>query len=323
MSGVLVVAEVRQGAVRDISLELLAAGAELAEQGAGPLRVLIVADDPARHGNALNVPGVEEVLTVTSPLENFEAHLQAQAVSEAIAAVEPAIVLAGHTVDSMGFAAAVAARLDLGFASDVVSLAFGDSGLTARRGSYGGRLVATIEFPGRDRVMALVRPGVYEAPVPGGGTATVRDAGITLDAAQAATEHLGYIEADGGDVDITKADFLLAIGRGVEEESDVEKMMEVAEAIGATLVSSRPLVDAGWLPASRQVGQSGRTVTPKVYLAFGISGAVQHLMGMRKSQTIIAVNTNASAPIFSVADFGAVADLHDVSDALAEAFGRS
>jgi electron transfer flavoprotein alpha subunit len=321
MSGVLVVAEVRQGALRDIGLELLAAGAQLAASGAGTLRVLVIAGDPAAHADALNVPGVEEILTVTSPLEHFEAHLQGRAVSEVITELQPAVVLAGHTVDSMGFAAAVAAQLNLGFASDVVSVTFDDGALQAQRGSYGGRLVATIDFPGRERVMALVRPGAYEAPLPGGGSATVRDAGVTLQASQAATEHLGFIEADGGDIDITKAEFLLAIGRGVEEESDVEKMMELADAIGATLVSSRPLVDAGWLPASRQVGQSGRTVSPKVYLAFGISGAVQHLMGMRKSQTIIAVNTNASAPIFGIADYGAVADLHDVSDALAEHFG--
>ncbi len=323
MSGVLVLAELRGGALRDISLELLAVGAELARQGAGPLRVLLVADDPAAHADALDVPGVEEILTVVSPVANFEAHLQARAVAEAIASLDPAVVLAGHTVDSMGFAAAVAARLDLGFASDVVALSLVDGALRAQRGSYGGRLLAEIEFPGRACVMALVRPGAYEAPAPGGGGATVRDAGIALDASHAMTEHLGFIEADGGDVDITKADFLLAIGRGIEEESDVEKMMELADSMGATLVGSRPLVDAGWLPPSRQVGQSGRTVSPKVYLAFGISGAVQHLMGMRKSETIIAVNTNASAPIFSVADYGAVADLHDVSDALGEQFGRS
>lgn len=321
--GVLVVAEVRKGAVRDISLELLTAGAELARQGAGPVRVLVVAEDPARHADVLNVPEVDEVLTVTSPAANFEAHLQAHAVSEAITSLEPLIVLAGHTVDSMGFAAAVAARLDLGFASDVTSLSLVDGGLRAQRGSYGGRLVADVDFPGRTCVMALLRPGAYQAAAAGGGSATVRDAGLVLDASQAATEHLGFVEADAGDVDITKADFLLAIGRGIEEESDVPKMMELAESIGATLVSSRPLVDAGWLPGSRQVGQSGRTVSPKVYLALGISGAVQHLMGMRNSQTIIAVNTNAAAPIFSVADYGVVADLHDVSEALGEQFGRS
>lgn len=322
MSGVLVVAEVRRGELREVSLELLTLGAELSKAGAGPLRALVVSDQPAGPAEALNVPGVEEVLTVTSPLPEFEAHLQAHAVSEAIGAVAPTLVLAGHTVDSMGFAAAVAAQLDLGFATDVTSVSFVDGRPRAQRGSYRGRLVATVEFPGRETVLTLVRPGSYE-PASGAGTATVRDAGIAVDGSLARTEHLGFVDADAGDVDITQADFLLAIGRGVDDESDVETMMELADSIGATLVASRPLVDAGWLPASRQVGQSGRTVKPKVYLALGISGAVQHLMGMSKSETIIAVNTNPAAPIFSVADYGAVADLNDVSDALRERFERS
>lgn len=322
MSGVLVVAEVRRGELREVSLELLTLGAELSHAGAGPLRALVVSDQPAGPAEALNVPGVEEVLTITSPLPEFEAHLQARAVSEAIGALAPAVVLAGHTVDSMGFAAAVAAELELGFVTDVTSVSLVDGRPRAQRGSYGGRFVATVEFPGRETVLTLVRPGSYE-PASGTGTGTVRDAGIAVDGSMAKTEHIGFVDVDAGDVDITQADFLLAIGRGVDDESDVETMMELADSIGATLVASRPLVDAGWLPASRQVGQSGRTVKPKVYLALGISGAVQHLMGMSKSETIIAVNTNPAAPIFSVADYGAVADLNDVSDALRERFERS
>jgi electron transfer flavoprotein alpha subunit len=322
VNGVLVIAEVRQGELRDISLELLTVGAELSQAGAGPLRALVVADEPAGPAEALNVPGVEEVLTVVSPLAEFEAHLQAHVLTEAIAALAPTVVLAGHTVDSMGFAAAVAAELGLGFATDVTLVSLVDGRLGAQRGSYRGRFVATIDFPGREQVLVLVRPGSYEAAA-GAGSATVRDAGIAVDASLARTEHVVFVEADTGDVDITQADLLLAIGRGVEEQSDIEQMMELADSIGATLVASRPLVDAGWMPASRQVGQSGRTVRPKVYLALGISGAVQHLMGMSKSETIIAVNTNPAAPIFSVADYGAVADLHDVSDALRERFERS
>jgi electron transfer flavoprotein alpha subunit len=322
VSGVLVIAEVRQGRLRDVSLELLTAGAELSRAGGGPLRALVVADEPAGHAEALNVPGVDEVLTVTSPLPEFDADLQEHAVTQAIVAAAPAIVLAGHTVDSMGFAAAVAIALDLGFASDVTSVSLTDGRLQAQRGSYRGRLVATIDFPGHECVMLLVRPGTYEA-ASGVGDGTVRDAAITLDASLARTRHLEFVEAATGDVDITQADFLLAIGRGVDEQSDVAELMDLADSIGATLVASRPLVDAGWLPASRQVGQSGRTVRPKVYLALGISGAVQHLMGMSRSETIIAVNTNPAAPIFSVADYGAVADLHDVSGALRERLERS
>jgi electron transfer flavoprotein alpha subunit len=122
-----------------------------------------------------------------------------------------------------------------------------------------------------------------------------------------------------GDVDITKADFLLSIGRGVEEKDNIERFEELAEKMGATLSVSRPLVDAGWVPGARQVGQSGKTVKPRVYLAFGISGAVQHLAGMRTAETIIAVNTDPEAPIFGVAHYGAVMDMFELADELEQA----
>jgi electron transfer flavoprotein alpha subunit len=132
----------------------------------------------------------------------------------------------------------------------------------------------------------------------------------------AATEHLGFDEVQESEVDITKAPFLMSIGRGVEDKDEIPRLEALAERLGATLSVSRPLVDAGWMPSARQVGQSGKTVKPRVYLALGISGAVQHLAGMRTAETIIAVNTDPEAPIFGVAHFGAVADLFEVVDEL-------
>jgi electron transfer flavoprotein alpha subunit len=138
---------------------------------------------------------------------------------------------------------------------------------------------------------------------------------------EARTEQLGFREVEAGDVDITKAEFLLSVGRGIEDKDALPQFEELAETMGATLSVSRPLVDAGWVPNARQVGQSGKTVKPKVYLALGISGAVQHLAGMQNADTIIAVNTDPEAPIFRVAHYGAVADLFDVADELADQFG--
>jgi electron transfer flavoprotein alpha subunit len=316
MGGVLVVAETRKGEVRDISYELITAARGLADQGCAPVRVLVVDGDPSAVAADLGAAGVEEVLTVTSPRAEFEPHLQAEAVGAAIAALEPAVVLTGHTVDAMGYAPAVAARLGMGFASDAFAVAIEDGAPTVRRGAYGDRLVATLAFPGKATTLVMVRAGAYEAAAPGAGAATVRDPGIALDASAARTEHLGYREAEAGDVDITKAPFLLSIGRGVEDEDGVSELERIAESLNATLSVSRPLVDSGLAASSRQVGQSGLTVKPKVYLALGISGAVQHLAGMRKADTIIAVNTDPEAPIFQVAHYGAVADLFDVARAL-------
>jgi electron transfer flavoprotein alpha subunit len=279
-----------------------------------------VTSDPARHAAALGVAGVEEVITVTSPREHFEPHLAAEAVKALIGQVAPDVVLTGHTVDAMGFAPAVAAGLELGFASDAFGVEWEDGAPVVRRGAYGDRLVARLEFPGKAGTLVMVRAGAYEASAPGEGGAAVREAGVTLDEGAAATEHLGYREAETGDVDITKSAFLLSIGRGVEDEDGVAELEKIADQLHATLAVSRPLVDSGLVASSRQVGQSGLTVKPKVYLALGISGAVQHLAGMRKADTIIAINTDPEAPIFQVAHYGAVVDLFDVARALPQHF---
>ena len=311
------IAEARQGTLRDVSFELITAACELAL--AGPVTVALIGSD-STLASQLNAAGVSEVVTIASPVSEFEPHVSAAAVGALIDELSPSVVLAGHTIDSIGFGAAVAAVKNTGFAADVISVAW-DDGLTVQRGVYGDKFIQSLEFPGRATVVVLVRPGAYAGAPAGGGSASIR-AGVAVDTSVVKSEHLGFESPEAGDVDITKSDFLLAIGRGtgVEDQSDVEPFYELAEKIGATLVASRPLVDAGAVPAARQVGQSGKTVHPKVYLALGVSGAVQHLMGMRKADTIIAVNTDRGAPIFGIAQYGAHTDLEDVVRALADAF---
>ena len=321
MSGTLVVAEARQGALRDITFELITAARGLAAEGLKPIRAALVSgDDSALLSSELNVSGVDEVITVRSPVPNFEPHVQAAALEALIAENAPAVVLVGHTVDSFGFGPAVAATLNLGFTSDATGVSWNGS-VKAERTVYGDRFIQTLQFDPERGVVVLVRPGTYTPAEPGGGSATIR-AGTPVDPARVRSTHISFEEPDAGDVDITKAEFLLAIGRGTaaEDESDAQQYYELADKIGATLVASRPLVDAGVIPAARQVGQSGKTVSPKVYLALGISGAVQHLIGMRKSDTVIAVNTDPHAPIFGVAEFGAHIDLTALADALADEF---
>jgi electron transfer flavoprotein alpha subunit len=295
---VLVIAEARRGELRDVSLELLTAAATLP----GPVNVLLVGDAPTEALGA-----AETVLVARR--EHYEPHVAAAAARAAIERFAPDVTLAAHSVDAMGYAPAVAAELGLGFASDVTSVS------PVTRGAYGDRLVATLEFDGP--ALLMVRPGAYEA-ASGGGSATVEE--LALDESAAVVEHLGYVEAEAGDVDITASGFLLSIGRGVEDADGVAELEAIAAKLSATLAVSRPLVDAGLVSAARQVGQSGKTVKPKVYLALGISGAIQHLAGMRKADTIIAVNTDPEAPIFQVADYGAVADLYDVARALPQHF---
>jgi electron transfer flavoprotein alpha subunit len=242
-----------------------------------------------------------------------------RAVRELIDAEGPGLVLLGHTIDSLGFGPAVAAAGGLGFASDVTALSW-DGGPVASRGAYGDKLVAELEFPGKECTLLMLRPGTFEPAAAGAQAARTRAVELALEGV-AATEHLGFEEVPETGVDITKAPFLFSIGRGVEDKDELPRFEALAERFGATLSVSRPLVDAGWVPSARQVGQSGKTVKPRVYLALGISGAVQHLAGMRTAETIIAVNTDPEAPIFGVAHYGAVADLFEVADELEQALG--
>jgi electron transfer flavoprotein alpha subunit len=306
---VLVVAEQLRGRVRDVTYELVSAARELD----GPVTVAVIGNDPAALD--VNRVGVDEIVDVRVEQEEFESDVYQAALEALIEARAPQAVLLGFTVNSMGYAAAVAAKLGLGLASDVFALSADAGAVVATRAFYGSKVHGEVEFPAGKPVLLMLRPTVW-APAVEPGSATRTDFELAPVASRA--RHREFREAERGDVDITTADFLLSIGRGIGEQDNVAMFEELAGKLGATLAVSRPLVDAGWMSNARQVGQSGKTVKPKVYLAFGISGAVQHLAGMKTSETIIAVNTDPEAAIFDVAHYGAVADLFDVAEELAK-----
>ncbi|HWI74883.1 MAG TPA: electron transfer flavoprotein subunit alpha/FixB family protein [Baekduia sp.] len=310
MTGALVLAETRHGAIRPVTGELVAAARSLFEE----VRVLVVGQDAEALAATLDVGPVAEVVAVPGPVRHFDPDVTRAAVQAVVAEVGPRAVLLGHTIDGLGVGPALAAVSGHGFASDVARLARDGDDLVAFRGVYGGKLEAELRFPGHVTTVLMLRPGAY-VPADGASGAPLR----VIDVAVAPrVGHLGFEVCEGDGVDITTAELLVGIGRGVEDAADVPRMAQLAERLGGVLVGSRPLVDSGWLPASRQVGQSGRSVKPKVYLALGISGAVQHLAGLAGAETIIAVNTDPDAPIFSVADYGVVGDLFVVADALAQ-----
>ncbi|HYT52973.1 MAG TPA: electron transfer flavoprotein subunit alpha/FixB family protein [Gaiellaceae bacterium] len=307
MNGTLVVAEHLQGKLRDVTRELVTAARGLG----GPVAIAVIAPDPSQFD--VNLEGVDEIVGVPVAQQEFENDVYQQALEALIAERHPDAVLLGFTVNSMGYGPAVAAKLGLGFASDVHGLAREGDAIVATRSFYGGKVDAELEFPAGRAVLLLVRPTAFPPAENGGSAATTQ---FAVDVQPSRARHLEFQEAPVGDVDITTADFLLSIGRGIGEQEAIPQFEQLAEKLGAILSVSRPLVDAGWMPNARQVGQSGKTVKPKVYLALGISGAVQHLAGMKTSETIIAVNTDPEAAIFKVAHFGAVADLFDVAEEL-------
>ncbi len=307
MNGTLIVAEHLLGELRDITRELVTAARELA----GPVAMAVIDRDASRFD--VNFRGVDEVFRVPADQEEFENDVYQAALEALIAERQPQAVLLGFTVNSMGYGPAVAAKLGLGFASDVHGLASEDGAVVATRSFYGGKVHAELEFSTGRPVLLLVRPAAF-APAEPGGSAASKDFSVEIPASRA--RHLAFEEVAAGDVDITTADFVLSIGRGIGQREEIPRFEQLADKLGAILAVSRPLVDAGWMPSARQVGQSGKTVSPRVYLALGISGAVQHLAGMKTSGTIIAVNTDPEAAIFNVAHYGAVADLFDVAEEL-------
>ena len=314
MAGTLVLAEHLRGELRDVTLECIAAAKELGD----PVTVAVIAKEPEPLVQAVNVEGVNEIVAVPVAVDEFEGDTYAAAAEALIRERSPSVVLMGFTVNSMGYGPALAARLDLGFASDVISFRRDGDALVAERELYGAKVRAEVEFPGKETVLLMLRPTTWE---PAAGAGAAQTSQLAVEAPAARSSHVRFEEAQVGDVDITTADFLLSIGRGIGDKEAIPEFEELAEKMGATLAVSRPLVDAGWMPASRQVGQSGKTVKPKVYLAFGISGAVQHLAGMKSSGTIIAVNSDPEAAIFGVAHYGATCDLFEVAEELAKLYG--
>lgn len=322
MSGVLVIAEQRRGELRPASLELVTAAQKLRRDG-DEVSVVIIAPSPEKFVAELSFSSVDEVITVQVPAAEFDPDTFESAVGALIAQRKPDVVLAAHSVDSFGYAAALAAKHGLGFTTDVFDMHRIDGELVATRGGYGQKVSVEVDFPGRVTVLLAVRSNVFKVPEHAAAPAgTPRVSAFAAPAVMSRATGCEFVElAAGDDVDMTGAEFILTIGRGIGEESNVTQFRELADAVGATLGCSRPIADAGWLPKSRQIGQSGKTASAcRLYIAMGVSGAIQHLAGMKHVSTIVAVNSDAEASIFGVAKYGIVGDIFAVAEELRRLF---
>jgi electron transfer flavoprotein alpha subunit len=225
----------------------------------------------------------------------------------------PAAVLVGATINGREFAAMLAANLGVGIASDCLEVEWTDQGLAARRPVYGGRLLESVRWTSEGTAVASVRPRAYADPGPGAGDAppvTEEAASIPPEALDA--EILAFKREEGETVNLADADVIVAGGHGLQAAENFSVVRELATELGGSVGASRAVVDAGWIPYPHQVGQTGKTVRPKLYVAVGISGAIQHLAGMKTSETILAINKDANAPIFKLATYGFVGDALDI-----------
>jgi electron transfer flavoprotein alpha subunit len=316
MSDVLAVSEHRRGDLRDVSLELITAGRELTDAAGGDLHTAVLGGPVEEFAERLRLEDVDAVHTVDYG-EEFNHDIYVQAVEQLVDAVDPSYVLIPNSVNGQDYAPALSERLGWPLVTDAVALDV-DGGLTVTREFYGGKVEGVVEVTGNDAVVT-VRPTEWPA-AEGKADVPVKPFDAAIDEEAVRSTVTGFEEVGDGDVDITEADVLVSVGRGIGEEDNLDIIFDLAEALDATVSASGPVVANGWLSKARQVGQSGKTVVPDVYIAVGISGAVHHVAGIKDADTIVAINNDPSAPIFDIANYGIVDDLFDVVPALTEAF---
>ncbi|MEO5616752.1 MAG: electron transfer flavoprotein subunit alpha/FixB family protein [Candidatus Eisenbacteria bacterium] len=319
---ILVFIEQREGRVRPVSREALGAATRLAAELGGPVvGVCAAKSDPGLA--ALGEAGAERVLLATHDAFGFyDAAGYTAAVAAAIELIKPAAVLFAASAMGKDLAPRVAARLGVGLASDCTALAVDAGRLIATRPVYAGKALQKLAFT-RSPAIASLRPKVFSAVAAeagaAGSAAAVEPLAFSYDAATNRARVVEVMAASGGRTDLTESEIIVSGGRGLKGPENFGMVEQLAEALGATVGASRAVVDAGWRPHSEQVGQTGKTVSPKLYVAVGISGAIQHLAGMSSARCIVAINKDAEAPIFKVADYGIVGDLFEVVPALTEA----
>ncbi|OLZ39608.1 electron transfer flavoprotein subunit alpha [Natrinema saccharevitans] len=316
MTDVLAVADHRRGELRDVSYEIITAGRQLADETGGDLHLAVISGTVDEFAEKLNREGVDAIHTVSHG-EEFNHDVYSQAITQLYDDLAPQFVVTPNSVNGLDYAPAVANELDLPIVTDTVDLETDGETLIATREMYGGKVETTNELEG-DAIVTI--RGAEWPAAEGTGDAAIEAFEADIDEDAVGSTVSGFEEVGGGDVDISEAELLVSIGRGIEEEENLDLIRDLADTLDATLSSSRPIVDNGWLPKNRQVGQSGKVVTPDVYIAIGISGAVQHVAGMKGSDTIVAINTDPNAPIMDIADYAIVDDLFDVVPELIEEF---
>jgi len=317
MPEIFVLAEHRQGAIRDITFEMLTKAHEIAEKTNKELTAVILGKDVQAHAKTLAEYAKTVILIQDPKLENFNSEAYKKTLTKLVTEHKPTLVMMGHTSYGIELAPRLAAALNTPLATDIIDLAFEGDTLTVTRQMYGGKVNVKATLHKAETYMTTIRQATFAAQKP----AQPANGQITETPSPLAEEitekrFIQYVLPPPGGVDITAAEKLIGIGRGIKDQANMPQMEELAKTLGAVLACSRPIVDKGWLPNDRQVGSSGKTVKPKLYIAIGISGAFQHVLGMKSSDLIIAINKDPKAPIFSFADYGIIEDLFKIVPSL-------
>jgi electron transfer flavoprotein alpha subunit len=320
-NNVLVIAEQRDGVLKKVAFEMLGVGAELATALGGSVEAVLLGSGLGGLPDTLAQYGATRVYVADDPaLESYSGEGYSNTLAAFVGKVEPAIILAGATAMGKDLAPRLAARLGVGLATDCIAFEIDAGRLLATRPVFAGKALAKVKLNG-DPQMATVRPNVLPAPeLDASKTAAVEPVAATVGNVRARV--MDILGAGEGEVDVAEANIIVSGGRGVGGPEGFAPIRSLARTLKAAVGASRAAVDAGWIDHAHQVGQTGKTVTPNLYIACGISGAIQHLAGMKTSKVIVAVNKDPEAPIFKLANYGIVGDLFEVVPAMEKEFKK-
>jgi electron transfer flavoprotein alpha subunit len=318
MGEIFVLVEHRQGKVRDITFEMLGAGEKVATEQGDSLTAVLLGNGIKAVAEELATRAPKVLVVEDEKLQNFNSLPYQKVLSTLHSKYRPFAILIGHTAFGMDLVPSLSVELGLPLVTDCIGLASEGVRLKAVRSIYGGKVQVNVSLRESQGYLATIRPGIFPARVPGEKMGRIVIEPSPLSETIDAKKFVEYFEAPLTGEDITQAEIIVSVGQGIGGPENIPLAEEIAKNLGGVLACSRPVVDRNWLPKERQVGISGKTVKPKVYIAIGISGAFQHLTAMQGSETIIAINKDPRAPIFSVADYGIVDDFQNILPVLKE-----
>jgi electron transfer flavoprotein alpha subunit len=323
-NGVLIAVETIDGEIRQASRELFAVGQSLAGTGGGSLVAVIIGSATGEAERDVAALGVDRILVAGAPeLTRFTVDGYARAIETAIAAVQPEIVLLAGTTAGRDIAAFLAGRHHAAHLADCLRIECSDAGLVATRAVHRGKFLTRVRAPRGRLTFATVRPTAYPTPEPSAREAVpVELLNPRFEAREIRITITGQHPSGGGPSNLDTADVVVVGGRGLGDAGNFHLIEELAALLGGAIGVTGPVTDLGWRPAHERIGQTGRSIAPQLYIGVGVSGAVQHLAGMRGSGTVIAINQDPEAPIFNVADFGIVGDLFEIVPRLIEHLRR-
>jgi len=319
---ILLITEQRENRWNKVSFETLAAAQQIVRQTKGAISGVVIGKGVAGLADELAGSHLDEVLLVEHGLlEKYTPDGFSLALRQVIEAAKPDLVLLPHTYQVRDFAPKLAASMGRGMIGDCIAYRYENGKLIFVRQMFQGRTAADVVFTGDAPWVASFQAGAFRADLAAkhaSGKAPVKSVSVNLAAEQIRTKPLELFREAKQAVDLTQAPILISVGRGIKAPENIPLAEKLAKLMGGEICASRPICDEGWLPMDRQIGSSGQTVAPKLYFALGISGAIQHVVGMKGSRTIAAINKDQNAPIFEVADYGVVGDLFEIVPALIE-----